>query len=105
MPAQKAGLETGDQLVSMDNETIFSFAQLVTNLENKELGREVNLTVRKGGEGGLEKTYALTPVEKEILEAGVPNTRRLIGFRPQFKIVTTYPNPCLLYTSPSPRDS
>ncbi len=99
MPAQKAGLETGDQLVSMDNEPIFSFAQLVTNLENKELGKEVNLTVRKGGEGGQEKTYALTPVEKEILEAGVPNTRRLIGFRPQFKIVTTYPNPLELIYS------
>ena len=90
-----AGLEVGDQPIAIDDMTLFSFSQLVTELEKKEIGQPVNLTVRKGGEQGTQKTYAIIPVEKEILEAGVPTTRRLIGFRPKFKIVTTYPNPHL----------
>lgn len=99
MPAMAAGLEVGDQPIAIDNMTLFSFSQLVTELEKKEIGQPVNLTVRKGGEQGIQKTYAIIPVEKEILEAGVPTTRRLIGFRPKFKIVTTYPNPLHLIYS------
>ena len=99
MPAVQAGLQVGDQPVAIDEKPIYSFAQLVTELENREVGQAVNLTVRKGGEQGEKKTYSLTPVEKEILQAGIPTTRRLIGFTPEFKIVTTYPNPLHLIYS------
>ena len=99
MPAVQAGLQVGDQPVAIDEKPIYSFAQLVTELENREVDQAVNLTVRKGGEQGEKKTYSLTPVEKEILQAGIPTTRRLIGFTPEFKIVTTYPNPLHLIYS------
>jgi regulator of sigma E protease len=99
MPAVQAGLQVGDQPVAIDEKPIYSFAQLVTELENREVGQAVNLTVRKGGEQGEKKSYSLVPVEKEILQAGIPTTRRLIGFAPEFKIVTTYPNPLHLIYS------
>jgi regulator of sigma E protease len=99
MPAIKAGLEKGDQLVSVDGNKIFSFYQLVDYLMKLEDGKEVALTVRKGGESGLEQTYNLLPEVKE-LEKGDPSTKRkLIGFSPEFKSITTYPNPLVLIVS------
>ena len=50
----------------------------------------------KGGENGPEKTYSIQPVVKEIEQGGELITRTLIGFRPQQKIITTYPNPLVL---------
>ena len=47
----------------------------------------------KGGENGQEKTYQLSPIEKEIVLGNSTLVRKLIGFRPEAKIVTTYPNP------------
>ena len=99
MPAIKAGLEKGDQLVSVDGNKIFSFYQLVDYLMKLEDGKEVALTVRKGGESGLEQTYNLLPEVKD-LEKGDPSTKRkLIGFSPEFKSITTYPNPLVLIVS------
>jgi regulator of sigma E protease len=99
MPAIKAGLESGDQLLSVDGNKIFSFAHLVDYLRKLENGKEIALTVRKGGEGGLEKTYSLLPVEKELREGGSVVKRKLIGFSPAFKTITTYPNPLVLIVS------
>jgi len=99
MPAQKAGLKTGDQPVAFNGEQIHSFSQLVELLKKADLNHTSSLSVRQGGEHGLLHTFHLTPVEKEILVGGVPTTRRLIGFTPKFKIVTTYPNPLSLILS------
>ena len=99
MPAIKAGLEEGDQLVSVDGIKIFSFAHLVDYLMKLENGKEIALTVRKGGESGLEQTYNLLPVEKDMQEGNIVTKRKLIGFSPRFKTITTYPNPLLLIVS------
>ena len=99
MPAQQVGLQTGDQPVSLNGQIIHSFSQLVSMLEKVKKDESVSLTVRQGGEHGNERTFNLVPVEKEILVAGVPSMRKMIGFRPEFKIVTTYPNPLALIYS------
>jgi regulator of sigma E protease len=99
MPALKAGLESGDQLLSVDGLKIFSFAHLVDYLMKLEKDQEIALTVRKGGESGLEQTYNILPVEKEIRVGETLSERRLIGFSPKFKTITTYPNPLVLIVS------
>ena len=99
MPALKAGLEPGDQLISVDGNKIFSFAHLVDYLMKLEEDREIALTVRKGGEKGMEQTYNLLPTEKEFKEGTQVIKRKLIGFSPEFKYITTYPNPLILIVS------
>ena len=99
MPAEKAGLQVGDQPIRMNGQPLHSFSQLVDLLNRTDLNQSLTLTVRKGGERGPEQSFRLSPVEKEILVAGVPTARKLIGFRPDFKIVTTYPNPLTLIYS------
>ena len=47
----------------------------------------------KGGKTVKEKTYQLSPIEKEIVLGNSTLVRKLIGFRPEARIVTTYPNP------------
>ena len=96
MPAINAGLEVGDQPVRIDGQEIYSFAQLVSYLSSTEANQTISFTVRKGGEKGEEMTYQLSPVEKEIGEGSEATTRKLIGFRPKAKIITTYPNPFVL---------
>ena len=99
MPAERAGLQVGDQPIRMNGQPLHSFSQLVDLLNRTDLNQSLTLTVRKGGERGPEQSIQLSPVEKEILVAGVPTVRKLIGFRPDFKIVTTYPNPLTLIYS------
>lgn len=99
MPAQQAGLQVGDQPLLMNGEAIHSFSQLIQMLEKVDENQSISLTVRKGGERGPEHTFHMIPVDKEILVAGVPSIRKMIGFRPKFKIVTTYPNPISLISS------
>ena len=96
MPAINAGLEVGDQPVRIDDQEIYSFAQLVSYLSSTEANQTISFTVRKGGENGDEMTYQLSPVEKKIGEGREATTRKLIGFRPKAKIITTYPNPFVL---------
>jgi regulator of sigma E protease len=72
---------------------------MVSMLENTEKNASVVLAVRKGGESGEEVKVELAPVEKEIFVNGTSSTRRLIGFRPKFKVITTYPNPLTLIYS------
>ena len=99
MPAIKAGLQAGDQILSVDGIKIFSFIHLVDYLSDLEDGQEIALTVRKGGESGLEQTYNLLPIEKEIRQGNTMSKRKLIGFTPAFKTITTYPNPLILISS------
>ena len=96
MPGETAGLEPGDQPWAIDGQRIYSFAYLIGYLEKLEGNATVAFTVLKGGENGPEKTYSIQPIVKEIEQAGELITRTLIGFRPQQKIVTTYPNPLVL---------
>ena len=96
MPAEKIGLEVGDQPIAVDGQTIHSFYQVVDYLSKTEDNQSIAFTVRKGGENGREKTYNLIPVEKEIANGTSVTSRKLIGFTPKFKIITTYPNPLTL---------
>ena len=96
MPAEKMGLEAGDQPVAIDGNTIHSFYQVVDYLSQTENNQSIAFTVRKGGEKGPEKTYDLIPVEKEIADGTSVISRKLIGFTPKFKTITTYPNPLTL---------
>ncbi len=99
MPAVQAGLQVGDQPISINGQAIHSFNQLVDLLEKAPDKESISLTVRQGGERGPERTFEIIPVEKEILLSGIPTLRKMIGFRPQFKIVTTFPNPISLIYS------
>jgi len=99
MPAVKAGLEPGDQILSVDGNKIFSFAHLVDYLMKVKDEQEIALTVRKGGESGIEQTYNLIPIVKEIKIGDSVSKRKLIGFSPEFKSITTYPNPLVLIIS------
>ena len=96
MPAEQIGLEVGDQPIAIDGKTIHSFYQVVDYLSTTENNQSIAFTVRKGGEKGPEKTYDLIPVEKELANGTALITRKLIGFTPEFKIITTYPNPITL---------
>ena len=96
MPAEQMGLEVGDQPIAIDGKTIHSFYQVVDYLSTTENNQSIAFTVRKGGEKGPEKTYDLIPVEKELANGTALITRKLIGFTPEFKIITTYPNPITL---------
>ena len=96
MPGINAGLEVNDQPIAFNDIEIHSFSQLVSLLENTESNQSIALTVRKGGENGAKKTYNLTPVEKEFITKEGKVARKLIGFRPKAKIITTYPNPFTL---------
>jgi regulator of sigma E protease len=117
MPGELVGLEKGDQPVSIDGIEIHSFHFLYDYLQKREANETVALTVRKGGEKETQETYAIQLmeieqqvgtkyVEREVF-FGLFTSReaqpvmgkvRLIGFKPQFKIVTTYPNPVVLIT-------
>ena len=99
MPAIKAGLEPGDQILSVDGNKIFSFAHLVDYLMKVKDEQEIALTVRKGGESGIEQTYNLLPIVKEMKIGDSVSKRKLIGFSPEFKSITTYPNPLVLIIS------
>jgi regulator of sigma E protease len=99
MPAELSGLQVGDQPVSLNNIKIHSFTQMVSMLEKTEKNASVVLAVRKGGESGEKVEVELAPVEKEIFVNGTSSIRRLIGFRPEFKVITTYPNPLTLIYS------
>jgi regulator of sigma E protease len=90
------GLEAGDQPIAIDGNTIHSFYQVVDYLSQTENNQSIAFTVRKGGENGPEKTYDLIPVEKEIADGTSVISRKLIGFTPKFKTITTYPNPLTL---------
>ncbi len=96
MPAVQAGLEVGDQPISINGSRIYSFSHLVDYLGKTEANQTVAFTVRKGGENGSETTYNLIPEEKELVVGSSIITRKMIGFRPKPKIITTYPNPFVL---------
>ena len=99
MPGEAAGLEPGDQPLSIDDLPIHSFHSLVDYLEALEANATVALTVRKGAEtnsDGPLQTYSIKPVRKEIEQGGETVSRTLIGFRPKHEITKTYPNPVIL---------
>ena len=64
-------------------------------LGKTEENQSISLTVHKGGEDG-EKTYNVVPVRKDLVEGTTIKSRKLIGFVPKFKTITTYPNPLTL---------
>ncbi|MFM8396301.1 MAG: PDZ domain-containing protein, partial [Pirellula sp.] len=63
-PAAKAGLLSGDHIVSVDGNTITQFDQLLETLRKKKVGQRVSIVAKRGEE---EKTY-------DILLTGRPGT-------------------------------
>ena len=115
LPGEKVGLQKGDQPVSIDGVDIHSFYFLYDYLQEREANETVSVTVRRGGEEGTLETYPLQlaeieqPVGTRYVQKkvffGLFTTKealpimgkvRLIGFKPTFKTVTTYPNPLTL---------
>lgn len=62
-PAQKAGLRTGDVIVSVDGRDVTSFAQLGAQL--KTVGKTLSLVVERGGR---QLTLHVTPVPASTLK-------------------------------------
>ena len=58
MPAEKAGLEEGDQLWAVDDNRLHSFRGLQDYVQEHG-DRAIAVTVRKGGEDGPLKTYQI----------------------------------------------
>jgi regulator of sigma E protease len=92
MPAQEAGFAVGDQLWAVDGRRVHSFRGLKDYIQ-ENADRLIAVEVRKGGEEGPIQTYNVQPVEKTMEVGDRKVTMKLIGFSPQFKTVTTYPNP------------
>ena len=65
MPAIGAGLQVGDQPISLNGETIHSFAHLVHMLEQHEIGKNVSLSVLQA-ENGSPKTFTITRWKKRF---------------------------------------
>ena len=95
------GLEPGDQLWKVNGEPIHSFFDLKDNHLKKSGYGPVELTVRKGGEGGPLATYTIHTEERltiwteEPIENGKwkKDQQFLIGFAPEFKKIIIHPNP------------
>lgn len=86
LPAQEAGVRPGDELVEIDGQEVFSWAQVHSYLqENKD--RPIQFTFRGDRE---TREVALTPVMREIREG---QEIADVGFLPASKQVIVYPNP------------
>ena len=61
MPAEKAGLKEGDQIVSLDGKPVPALAEMVESLEITK-DKPITLTVLRDGQ---QKTFTLQPVLSE----------------------------------------
>jgi len=94
MPSEEAGIEVGDQPLSINGVDITSFKHLFDTVQKTDPSKPATFVVRKGGEVGPERTYDLTPIEKEIINGeGVMQKTKLLGFRPRMKTTKVYGNP------------
>jgi len=94
MPSEEAGIEVGDQPISINGVDITSFKHLFDTVQKTDPSKPVTLVVRKGRGIGPERTYDLTPIEKEIFNGeGVMQKTKLLGFRPRMKTTKVYGNP------------
>ena len=94
MPAQQAGVEEGDQPLSVNGTEIMSFKHLFDTVQKTDSSKPLTLVVRKGSANGPERVYNLIPVEKEtIIRDGVMQKTKLLGFRPRWKMKKVYGNP------------
>lgn len=75
-PADRAGLQTGDRIVEVDGDRVWSFERLI-ELISVRPGEQVRLTVDRGGER-IDKTVVPEPVADTNF-FGAPEVRGLIG--------------------------
>ena len=101
-PAAEAGLRSGDLVIAANGRKLLSQPALAEIL-NATKGAPVTLTILRGsnaGVGGSELTVTVTP----RIPDGQKQARIGIFWDERGIVTLTHPNPCLLYTSPSPRD-
>ncbi len=75
MPASEAGLQSGDEIISIDGIEVAKWQEIITLIENRG-GRSLDLLFSRDGQ---RMTVALTPVERDYGEF----TRHLIGIEPR----------------------
>jgi regulator of sigma E protease len=86
LPAQAAGVQTGDVMVAIDGEKVFSWAQVQTHIQ-ENADRDIEFTFEREGEF---YTVALTPGQREF-RAGQQVAD--IGVQPASKSIILHPNP------------
>lgn len=86
LPAQAAGIQTGDVMVAIDGEKVFSWAQVQTHIQ-ENADRDIEFTFEREGEF---YTVSITPGLREI-RAGQQVAD--IGVQPASKSIILYPNP------------
>lgn len=83
-PAQKAGLQAGDKILSINSEKVESWEEVqkaVARFSKKDL-----IILAQRGQGVL--TFAVSPVEEEIKNVfGQKNLVRIVGIKPEEKVI------------------
>jgi len=83
-PAEKAGLQAGDRLVSLDEKNINHWSQVGRYLEDKA-NKSINLTVERGGD-----LITITLIPREIIYEGRKYGQ--IGIAPNPELITSKPD-------------
>jgi S1-C subfamily serine protease len=60
-PVDEAGIATGDVIVAVDDVELKSMSSLIKNLEDKNVGDEISLTIIRGRQKGQVKTTLAKP--------------------------------------------
>jgi regulator of sigma E protease len=85
MPAEKAGIKVGDEILSVDGQPIPAVEALIETLKRTQ-GKPIQITVRRDGQ---EKTFTMQPVLTDI--PGQSERRYRVGLGSMPMKVTTLP--------------
>jgi len=93
MPAEKAGIKVGDEILSVDGQPIPAVEALIESLKRTQ-GKPIQITVRRDGQ---EKAFTMQPVLTDI--PGQSERRYRVGLVSLPMKVTTLPLPAALRKS------
>lgn len=85
MPAEKAGIREGDEIIALDGKPVPAIGAMIESLKQSQ-GKPVDVTVRRGGK---ELTFQVQPVLDHI--EGLKEDRYRIGIKSEPTKVTTLP--------------
>jgi regulator of sigma E protease len=86
LPAQAAGVQTGDVMVAIDGEKVFSWAQVQTHIQS-HADRKIEFTFEREGEF---YTVSIVPGSREVRTGQQVAD---VGIQPASKSIIVYPNP------------